>query len=153
MTSPITPGWYPDGQGNQRWHDGTQWTEHVQPADAAAAAQQAQAQAQPQQPQAQYAAAPAMAYAVPVVPAVGVPIVGVVGKRISKVAYILCTWLVGVFGVHRFMRGQVGLGIVYILTLGGLGIAVFVDLIISLVKLGSFPGTDEFTFVNGHWAA
>ncbi|WP_181407491.1 DUF2510 domain-containing protein [Nocardioides sambongensis] len=25
------PGWYPDGQGNQRWWDGTQWTDHTQP--------------------------------------------------------------------------------------------------------------------------
>ena len=23
------PGWYPDGQGAQRWWDGRQWTEHV----------------------------------------------------------------------------------------------------------------------------
>lgn len=29
---PTTPpGWYPDGQGGQRWWDGTQWTEHTQP--------------------------------------------------------------------------------------------------------------------------
>lgn len=26
------PGWYPDGQGSQRWWDGTQWTDHTQPA-------------------------------------------------------------------------------------------------------------------------
>jgi hypothetical protein len=25
------PGWYPDGQGGQRWWDGNQWTEHTQP--------------------------------------------------------------------------------------------------------------------------
>ena len=25
------PGWYPDGQGGQRWWDGSQWTEHTQP--------------------------------------------------------------------------------------------------------------------------
>ena len=29
------PGWYPDGQGGQRWWDGTQWTEHTQPPQAA----------------------------------------------------------------------------------------------------------------------
>lgn len=30
---PTTPpGWYPDGQGGQRWWDGTQWTEHTMPA-------------------------------------------------------------------------------------------------------------------------
>lgn len=27
----VPPGWYPDGQGGQRWWDGTQWTEHTQP--------------------------------------------------------------------------------------------------------------------------
>ncbi|GAA4819180.1 DUF2510 domain-containing protein [Nocardioides caeni] len=26
------PGWYPDGQGGQRWWDGSQWTSHTQPA-------------------------------------------------------------------------------------------------------------------------
>ncbi|GAA3830377.1 DUF2510 domain-containing protein [Nocardioides panacisoli] len=32
---PTTPpGWYPDGQGGQRWWDGQQWTEHTQPGDA-----------------------------------------------------------------------------------------------------------------------
>lgn len=32
---PTTPpGWYPDGQGAQRWWDGSQWTERTQPADA-----------------------------------------------------------------------------------------------------------------------
>jgi hypothetical protein len=25
------PGWYPDGQGGQRWWDGSKWTEHTQP--------------------------------------------------------------------------------------------------------------------------
>jgi hypothetical protein len=29
---PTTPpGWYPDGQGGQRWWDGTAWTQHTQP--------------------------------------------------------------------------------------------------------------------------
>lgn len=35
MSDPNQPsvraGWYPDGQGNQRWWDGSQWTEHTQP--------------------------------------------------------------------------------------------------------------------------
>ena len=25
------PGWYPDGSGNQRWWDGTQWTANIAP--------------------------------------------------------------------------------------------------------------------------
>jgi hypothetical protein len=31
MTTPP-PGWYPDVTGQPRWWDGTQWTEHVPPA-------------------------------------------------------------------------------------------------------------------------
>jgi len=27
----VPPGWYPDGQGGQRWWDGVRWTEHTQP--------------------------------------------------------------------------------------------------------------------------
>lgn len=35
----VPAGWYPDGQGSQRWWDGTQWTEHVHLDPAAQAAQ------------------------------------------------------------------------------------------------------------------
>lgn len=50
------PGWYPDGSGQRRWWDGNQWTEHVEPAQAAeqvppAPAQPVQQPAQPVQPQ------------------------------------------------------------------------------------------------------
>ncbi len=45
MSDPNQPGgqstpagWYPDGQGGQRWWDGTQWTEHTQPASGQPAA-------------------------------------------------------------------------------------------------------------------
>lgn len=75
-------------------------------------------------------------------------------RRVNKVAYILLTFFFGVIGVHRFMRGQVGLGILYILTAGLFGIGVLIDFIISLVKLGSYR-TDyyEFSYVpNGQWA-
>jgi TM2 domain-containing membrane protein YozV len=75
-------------------------------------------------------------------------------RRINKVAYILLTFFFSVIGVHRFMRGQVGLGILYILTGGLFGIGALIDFIISLVKLGEYR-TDyyEFTYVpNGHWA-
>ena len=75
-------------------------------------------------------------------------------RRVNKVAYILLTFFFSVIGVHRFMRGQVGLGILYILTFGLFGVGALIDFIISLVKLGSYP-TDyyEFSYVpNGHWA-
>lgn len=35
----VPAGWYPDGQGSQRWWNGTQWTEHTQPDPAALAGQ------------------------------------------------------------------------------------------------------------------
>ena len=33
MTQQQPPGWYPDGQGNNRYWDGTQWTAHTQQSD------------------------------------------------------------------------------------------------------------------------
>ena len=75
-------------------------------------------------------------------------------RRVNKVAYILLTFFFSYIGVHRFIRGQVGLGILYILTGGLFGIGALIDFIISLVKLGSYQ-TDyyEFSYVpNGHWA-
>ncbi len=35
----VPPGWYPDGAGNQRWWDGTQWAENVPVAPATASSQ------------------------------------------------------------------------------------------------------------------
>ena len=48
---------------------------------------------------------------------------------------LLCI-LLGVLGVHRFYVGKTGTGILQLITLGGLGIWAFVDLIIS--ACGSF---------------
>ena len=59
-------------------------------------------------------------------------------KRIL-VAFLLC-FFVGVFGVHRFYAGKVGTGILQLLTLGGLGIWVLVDLIFLVT--GNFRDGD-----------
>lgn len=64
------------------------------------------------------------------------------------------TFLLGGFGIDRFIRGQIGLGILKLLTAGGLGVWALVDWIIGLVKAyGSAFGADEdLRFVNGKYA-
>lgn len=50
-------------------------------------------------------------------------------------ALLLCLFL-GSIGVHRFYVGKVGTGILQIVTFGGLGVWVLIDLIMIIV--GSF---------------
>jgi TM2 domain-containing membrane protein YozV len=52
------------------------------------------------------------------------------------VATLLLCILLGGLGVHRFYVGKIGTGILMLLTLGGLGIWVLVDLI--MIAVGSF---------------
>jgi TM2 domain-containing membrane protein YozV len=71
-------------------------------------------------------------------------------KQINKVLYVALLFFVGYLGVHRFMRGQIGIGILYLLTLGALGFGWLIDFIISLVKLGKYE--DDFIFTrHGDW--
>jgi TM2 domain-containing membrane protein YozV len=53
---------------------------------------------------------------------------------------LLLAFLVGVFGAHRFYVGKTGTGILQLLTLGGLGIWAFIDVIMIIV--GSFKDKD-----------
>ena len=59
--------------------------------------------------------------------------------RSRLVALLLCL-VIGGLGIHRFYVGKVGRGILMILTMGGLGIWVIVDLI--LIITGSFRDAD-----------
>lgn len=62
-----------------------------------------------------------------------------ISKKNKIVALLLCIFL-GYFGAHKFYVGKVGMGILYLFTMGFFGIGWFIDVI--LIAIGSFK--DEF---------
>lgn len=64
----------------------------------------------------------------------------------SRLAAALLCWFLGVFGIHRFYVGKIGTGILMLVTLGGLGIWVLIDLIIILI--GSFRDKENKLILN-----
>lgn len=73
-------------------------------------------------------------------------------RQVNKVLYILMAFFFSLLGVHRFLRGQVGLGILMILV-GWLtlGIWPLVDFIVSLAKLSAYPGENYVFTADGRW--
>lgn len=64
----------------------------------------------------------------------------------SKTAAVLITFFLGELGVHIFMTGKIGTGIIWLLTCGVFGIGWLVDFIMVL--------TGKFTDKNGNvWGA
>ena len=55
-------------------------------------------------------------------------------KPLSKWTALFLCFFFGVLGAHKFYEGKVGMGILYLLTFGLLGIGALVDLIVLLVK-------------------
>lgn len=77
-------------------------------------------------------------------------------KKINKHVFVwVCSFLFGCLGVDRFVRGQVGLGILKLITCGGLWVWWLVDFIISLTKAyggTAFGDEDDVVFINGAYA-
>jgi hypothetical protein len=54
----------------------------------------------------------------------------------NRMVIALVCWFLGVFGVHRFMTGHVGIGVLQLLTVGMCGIWTLIDLFMLIT--GSF---------------
>jgi TM2 domain-containing membrane protein YozV len=54
----------------------------------------------------------------------------------SRLVALLLYFFVGALGVHRFYIGKIGTGILELLTIGGCGIRVLIDLI--MIAVGAF---------------
>ncbi len=61
------------------------------------------------------------------------------------VTLLLCIFLGG-FGTHRFYVGKIGTGVLQLLTLGGCGIWILVDLI--MIIIGKFTDKDGNAISN-----
>lgn len=68
------------------------------------------------------------------------------GFGMEKIPAILITFFLGGFGIHRFLAGKIGTGVVWLLTGGCFGIGWLVDLI--MVCTGKFMKKDGTPWVT-----
>ena len=54
-------------------------------------------------------------------------------KKDKWIAFFLCLFLGGIGG-HKFYEGKIGMGILYLFTIGLFGFGVLIDLIVILTK-------------------
>ena len=77
-------------------------------------------------------------------------------KRVDKNLFVwLFSFLLGYLGVDRFVRGQIGLGVVKLITVGGCGVWSLIDWIIALTKAygaEAFGPESEIVFIDGKYA-
>lgn len=65
----------------------------------------------------------------------------VVNKHVFTWAY---SFLLGIYGVDRFVRGQIGLGILKLMTFGGFGFWAIADVVVAASKSYGYAfGNDE----------
>ncbi len=65
----------------------------------------------------------------------------------DKTSALLITIFLGELGVHRFMSGKIGTGIIWLLTFGCFGIGYIVDVV--QVATGKFTKKDGTPWVTG----
>lgn len=68
----------------------------------------------------------------------------------SFVATLLLCIFLGYLGVHRFYVGKVGTGILMLITLGGFGIWILIDLIMIIVGFFKYKQGRRIIVKNSH---